>query len=321
MGIDRAAEHLSIPAMPPAAGPGKGRRARMTVPRPRFGTIFLCEAADKGYRGAVILSAGKSEQQAGVELERKPGFPHWTAGFFLSGQTEIQCAHRTYLLGKQQCLILPPNTPYHLRVQKREREVWMLFDPRPDWVSGLRNPECPSGVSLVTFPGRTWALPRRSLEELLEWWCANPPNVALAENAMERVLLLACQRRDSSSVEQLDERVQRVVQYIDNHLGEGVSVDTLAQVAALSPSRLAHLFKEQMRLSVMQHLEARRMEHAKQLLLSTNLSVKEVGARAGFCNPEHFCVRFTRWAGRSPKAFRANPPKRFAELNPEAGTP
>lgn len=269
----------------------------------------------------MILSAGKSDQPAGVQVERGPGFAHWTSGFFLSGETEIICQGRPYHFRARQGILIPPNTPYRLQVRRREREVWMLFDPRPDWVPALRHPECPSGVSLISFhePAH-WLRMKRALEDLLHWWGQTPPELPLAENALEQVLLLALHARDSESRERLDERLKRLTQHVEEHLGEPLSVDQLARVAALSPSRLAHVFRERMGLPLMQYVETRRMERAKHLLLQTDLPVKEIGARTGFPNAEHFSVRFSKCVGQSPRAYRMAPPKRFAELNPDSAS-
>lgn len=268
----------------------------------------------------MIISTGRSDQRAGLQLERGPGFPHWTAGFFFSGETEIAYADRTYLLRAQHCLITPPNTPYRLQVRRRERETWMLFDPRPEWVPFLRNAKNSLGVSFVPFREKAlWNSVRSGLDDLMRWWGAHPPEVLLAENALERVLLLARKARDADPGELLDGRLKRVTDFVEKNLHQPLRVDGLARVAALSDSRLAHVFRERMGLTLMQYVESRRIERSKQLLLDTDLSIKEVGVQTGFPNAEHFSVRFRKCAGQSPTEFRSRPQRRFAELNPEQG--
>ena len=265
----------------------------------------------------MIVSAGESKQAAGLRMERGPGFPHWTAGFFFSGLTEIVGGDQTYLLPGRSCVILPPHTPYQLTVRKSQREIWMIFEPRPRLLQTLLSPEEPVGAISVVFedPG-SWPAVQAGLRDLLRWWGCQPPQLLLAENAMEKVLLLARWTHGLQKQALVDERIGRVTAHIEEHLHEELSVEALARVAALSPSRLAHLFRDRMGLSPMQFLEMRRIEKAKHLLLTTDLPVQQVGQSTGFPNAQHFSIRFRKLAGQSPRDFRRNPRRRFAELNP-----
>lgn len=265
----------------------------------------------------MIVSAGESKQAAGLRMERGPGFPHWTAGFFLSGMTELVCARQILQFTGRSAVILPPQTPYCLTVRKPQREIWMIFEPRPRLLQALLSPEDPAGCISVAFgdPG-TWTGVQAGLRDLLRWWGCQPPQLLLAENAMEKVLLLAQWTHALRNQPQLDERIGRVTAHIEAHLHEELSVEVLARVAALSVSRLAHLFRDRMGLSPMQFLEMRRIEKAKHLLLTTDLPVQQIGLHTGFPNAQHFSVRFRQLAGQSPRAFRTTPRRRFGELNP-----
>lgn len=108
---------------------------------------------------------------------------------------------------------------------------------------------------------------------------------------------------------------------INDQLGEELFVETLAEEAGLSLSRFAHLFRERMGVTPMNYLESRRMEQARQLLLTTDLPVQEVALNIGFPNAQHFSTRFRKLTGQSPSAFRQSPQRRFGELYPEEEEP
>ncbi len=112
-------------------------------------------------------------------------------------------------------------------------------------------------------------------------------------------------------------RGQVIIKTINDQLGEELFIETLAEEAGLSPSRFAHLFRERMGVTPMNFLESRRMEQAKQLLLTTDLPVQEVALNIGFPNAQHFSTRFRKLTGQSPSAFRQAPQRRFGELHPE----
>ena len=196
----------------------------------------------------------------------------------------------------------------------------MIFDPGPHILEVLHlSPGKPAPFA-VSFPKpELWTAVRGGLRDLLRWWNAPEPQLRLAENAMDRVLLLAAWARGQQLPRPPDERIGRAVAYIDSRLAEALSGEILARVAGLSASRFAFLFKEHTGLAPMKFLEMRRIEKAKHLLLTTSLPIQQVALSTGFPNAQHFSTCFRYVAGQSPSAFRALPERRFAELNPPAG--
>ena len=55
-------------------------------------------------------------------------------------------------------------------------------------------------------------------------------------------------------------------------------------------------------------LDDLRRREALQLIRDMSRSVKEIGYRLGFSDPAAFSRAFKRWTGKSPQAFRAQPP-------------
>jgi AraC-like DNA-binding protein len=271
----------------------------------------------------MIISAGTSSHHAGLQFEREAGFPYWTAGFFLSGSIEVTCEGRTLLFPPRSCLILGPNTPYRLTVLSKHREIWTIFDPRMRLHSTLPATDGRSRVISVIFgESHAWSRMRAGLNDLMHWWGSQPPELLLAENAVERLLLLAIRQHGLQQDQRIpDDRIHRVVAHIERRLGEELPIEELASVAGLSASRFAHLFQEAMGLSPIRFLEKHRIERAKYLLLTTDLPVQEIGRSCGFPNAQHFSVRFRNMTGQSPSAFRHLPKRRFRELHPEEDAP
>jgi len=72
----------------------------------------------------------------------------------------------------------------------------------------------------------------------------------------------------------------------------------------LSTSRLAHLFRRETKVSPQRFAKLERMQHAKFLLKSSFLSVKQVMANCGFNDASHFVRDFKRLYGKSPSQYR-----------------
>ena len=82
-------------------------------------------------------------------------------------------------------------------------------------------------------------------------------------------------------------------------------VAELAQAVNLSTSHLRRLFKTDMGLTPAQYDRARRLEHARELIANSFLSIKEVMALAGWTDPSHFSRDFAARFGESPARIRA----------------
>ena len=106
-------------------------------------------------------------------------------------------------------------------------------------------------------------------------------------------------------------RLRAVVEYIEEHLDTGPTLEQMAAVARLSPYHFARQFKAATGLPPHQYVIVRRVERAKQLLQGGgDLSLAEVAARAGFSDQSVFSHHFKRIVGVTPGHFRT--PARFA---------
>ena len=102
------------------------------------------------------------------------------------------------------------------------------------------------------------------------------------------------------------DRLARVVGYVDAHLGRVVALEQLAEVAALSPFHFARCLRATLHLTPHQFVTARRMERARQLLLTTRLPTTDVASSVGYANVAHFREQFVRAFGLRPSELRAN---------------
>jgi AraC family transcriptional regulator len=100
-------------------------------------------------------------------------------------------------------------------------------------------------------------------------------------------------------------KLRAVVEYIEEHLDAGPTLEQLAAVAGLSPYHFARQFKRATGLPPHQYVIARRVERAKQLLQTGSaFSLAEVAAHAGFSDQSQFSHHFKRLVGVTPGQFR-----------------
>jgi AraC family transcriptional regulator len=100
-------------------------------------------------------------------------------------------------------------------------------------------------------------------------------------------------------------RLRTVIEYIEEHLDSSPTLEQMAAVTRLSPYQFARQFKSAIGVPPHQHVIARRVERAKQLLqASDELSLSQVAARSGFSDQNQFSFHFKRSVGVTPRQFR-----------------
>ena len=101
-----------------------------------------------------------------------------------------------------------------------------------------------------------------------------------------------------------NERLQRVLDYIRDHLAGDLRLVELAGVADVSPSHLKVLFKQLAGMPVHQYVIRSRVEYATKLLRRGNLPLAAVASLAGFADQSHMARSMRRATGISPQALR-----------------
>jgi AraC-like DNA-binding protein len=98
--------------------------------------------------------------------------------------------------------------------------------------------------------------------------------------------------------------VTRAAVELEARLGEELSVPGLARRVGLSQNWLARAFRARYGQTLQRYLLARRVEHAQQLLRTTDLPVARIAERLGFGDAQHFNKQFRRLSGCNPTAYR-----------------
>ena len=125
----------------------------------------------------------------------------------------------------------------------------------------------------------------------------------LAHNSLERALLLA-ELACGGPQADTDPRLKRVLEAVAASPAAPHSVDSLAELAGLSRSRLQHLFRAKLGTTVMDAVEAERLRQAQDRLRMSDRPISEVGRLVGYDDPLYFSRRFHRRFGLSPRRWR-----------------
>lgn len=128
-------------------------------------------------------------------------------------------------------------------------------------------------------------------------------------------LARACARRCTQLVEEAREAslhdssvssiVRRARNYIDRHLYEKIDMHELAASFKISYSYLSRVFKEGMKMTLVEYALKRKVEAAAAQLVNTDKSLQEISDMLGFSSQAHFSTVFAKIMHMTPRQYRA----------------
>ncbi|PMC40708.1 AraC family transcriptional regulator [Bacillus sp. UMB0899] len=97
--------------------------------------------------------------------------------------------------------------------------------------------------------------------------------------------------------------IEGTIEYMINHYKNSITLTELAQIAGLSTSHYSRLFKKYIGLSPIDYLTHLRIDRAKELLVLSDVKIKEVSQNVGYGDELYFSRTFKRIVGVSPSQF------------------
>jgi AraC family transcriptional regulator len=129
---------------------------------------------------------------------------------------------------------------------------------------------------------------------------------SLSETIALHVLRTYCALPDAARVATrlAPAALRRVRDLVEEELARDLSLDDLAAAAGLSRAHFARAFRSTTGQTPYAYLRARRVERARALLSTSDLTAAEIAARTGFSSPSHLGRVFRSLTGSTPGAYR-----------------
>lgn len=99
-------------------------------------------------------------------------------------------------------------------------------------------------------------------------------------------------------------RMRRIADYIEQHLEDKIMLSDIAEYEHLTLTYLSHFFKDNFHMSFQEYVSKLRCEKARNLLLTTDLSLLDISISCGFSDPKYFKSGFIKQYGLAPKEYR-----------------
>jgi len=100
--------------------------------------------------------------------------------------------------------------------------------------------------------------------------------------------------------------IDRICQYIEDHLSEDLSLVRLAEIHYFNPSYLSRFFKQERGINLSEYIDRCRVVKARELLRSSEYKIRDVASAVGYEAAHSFTRFFKKMAGMTPQEFRDN---------------
>lgn len=100
------------------------------------------------------------------------------------------------------------------------------------------------------------------------------------------------------------ERIKIMLQYIQTHFHEELTLTDIARSAAISENECLRCFRVMIGRSPIQYVKQLRIQRAAELLLSTEQKISDIGAACGFQEMSYFARTFRELKGCTPSEYR-----------------
>ncbi|WAA12528.1 response regulator [Fervidibacillus halotolerans] len=127
-------------------------------------------------------------------------------------------------------------------------------------------------------------------------------NILSLDDWQEFINLCSLQARQFFS---LQGYVDKAKKYIQNRFNDSISLEEVAEHVKLSTPYFAKLFKEETGKTYTDYLTELRMRRAKELLLNTDLTFKEISFQVGYRDPNYFSRVFKKYFNLSPREYQS----------------
>ena len=251
---------------------------------------------------------------------------HWHEEFEITLVQKGTCIYQInlhpYKISQGDILILPPGMLHGTGEQPETEFITDSFVFCLDMLESQRTDSCtteffaPLISGMLRFPVYLPAedsmarLLGESFEKIRQTFLQKPLGYELEikSELLHLFFLLYSQvpyQRSSQEHGEITDKLKLVLQFIQEHYQQGITVKELAELCHFSEYHFMRFFKRHMNMTSIEYLNQYRLEMASRQLAETNLSVTSIALESGFNNISYFNRVFKRKFGVTPMEYRS----------------
>ncbi len=137
------------------------------------------------------------------------------------------------------------------------------------------------------------------------WFKNNAESISMIKSHLFRMLALMIRRENTYSNSKNYDKIKKAVDYLHEHYLENTfRIDSLFQIAEISPRYFETLFYKEFTLTPKEYIIGLKINAAKELLKSEKISVGDVALKVGYSDVYHFSKLFKSKTGHTPTEFQ-----------------
>ncbi|CAG7639603.1 helix-turn-helix domain-containing protein [Paenibacillus allorhizosphaerae] len=269
----------------------------------------------------------------------KIAYPHTIIWLILGGRRHIMIREKTYEIKRGDLVVIPPHTIRNVEADANDRELFQYITVCCDLRLGSLE-----FVDMHRFPISTAIQDQTRFQELvdLSYSLLKETNHILCQLGIKDISELEAQKKAANvSTEEteallyvqslfvtwfyqfyrlmrpllleqpvtIDPRLQAACSYIERHMNQTMKIGDLARYIYISESHLRLLFRKTFGISPMEYLQQARMKRTKELLVNTQIPIRDIAEMIGYQNQNMFSRSFLKLEGLSAREYR----KRYRE--------
>ncbi len=240
--------------------------------------------------------------------------------YLLSGRCRFLLKDSVYHLEKGDLVFVAPRELHHsLYYPNSTCEIYTLYFKKEhldintlqDWIPTQ------SFLALHSFMGSIPTLYQDTFQEQLarmqseNAFADEYSNAFLGCYLQEIILFLirhsVLNEKEPEMLNSKDEAILIATKYIYKNFRQPLTLETVSNVASLSPTYFSKKFKQVTGMGFKQYLNSVRLKFAQAALLNTTNSITDIALEYGFNDSNYFKDIFKKTYGKSPREFRKNP--------------
>lgn len=120
------------------------------------------------------------------------------------------------------------------------------------------------------------------------------------------ILISLIIRQSEAHTSKINRISKEVIDYIDAHFREDLTLEMLAEKNYLSPKYFSHLFKKTFDMTLTEYIHRKRITEGQHLLINTDLSISAISESLGWKNDNYFYNKFKKICHITPHEYRKN---------------
>ncbi len=254
-----------------------------------------------------------------VDNDFRGGNPHIHLGYFelflfLEGKASFFLEGKHFQFQPGDLLIIPPDTLHKIEIDTDYEYGRIVIHLSIALLRLLSTPKTDLHVLLRKYSGRVWRLTPDNVASIIRF-VDFIPETEKSQKIATDILVMASIAWTLSKILQMIEYesslksspgttdlMQRILNYLDAHYTENLSVQKIADDLSISRSLLSHEFKKYYGDSLWKYVVKLRLAHS-QKLLSEGSSVTSACFDSGFQNYSNYIRLFTKTFGVTPRKY------------------